>query len=265
MARDPYSAKFTGRYKMEYIRVTKDNLEKEHICCAIADEKDAQVLSKKTWLRKRFDDGLVFLKGNVRGKCFIEYIPAENAWAPIEAEGYLYIDCLWVSGSLKGHGYANDLLDACMEDGRKNKKKGLVILSSEKKEGFLADRKFLEHKGFTIADRSNPHFLLMYLPFTENAEKPHFGSSVKDVRPTADGYVLYYTDQCPFTAKYVPLLKKTAEGNGVLLQTVHIDTKEEAQAAPCPFTTFALYKGGRFITHEIQSPPKFLKIIGKIQ
>ena len=31
---------------MEYIRVTKENLEKEHICCAISNNKDCQVLSK---------------------------------------------------------------------------------------------------------------------------------------------------------------------------------------------------------------------------
>ena len=37
-------------------------------------------------------------------------IPAEYAWNPIDAEGYMHINCLWVSGSLKGHGYANDLL-----------------------------------------------------------------------------------------------------------------------------------------------------------
>ena len=45
---------------MEYIRVTKDNLEKEHICCAISNNKDVQVSSKKAWLADRFDEGLVF-------------------------------------------------------------------------------------------------------------------------------------------------------------------------------------------------------------
>lgn len=45
---------------MEYIQVTKENLEKEHICCAISNNKDVQVSSKKTWLSERFDDGLVF-------------------------------------------------------------------------------------------------------------------------------------------------------------------------------------------------------------
>ena len=59
---------------MEYIRVTKDNLEQEHICCAISNNKDVQVSSKKAWLADRFDDGLVFLKSVERGKCFIEYI-----------------------------------------------------------------------------------------------------------------------------------------------------------------------------------------------
>lgn len=82
---------------MEYIRVTKDNLETEHICCAISNNKDVQVSSKKAWLADRFEDGLVFLKSVERGKCFIETIPAENAWIPIEAAGYMYIDCLWTS------------------------------------------------------------------------------------------------------------------------------------------------------------------------
>ena len=52
---------------MEYIRVTKDNLEKEHICCAISNNKDVQVSSKKAWLADRFDEGLVFLKSVERG------------------------------------------------------------------------------------------------------------------------------------------------------------------------------------------------------
>ena len=41
---------------MEYIRITKDNLEKEHICCAISNNKDVQVSSKKGWLADRFDE-----------------------------------------------------------------------------------------------------------------------------------------------------------------------------------------------------------------
>ena len=140
---------------MEYIRVTKENLEQEHICCAISSNKDIQVSSKKQWLSGRLEEGLVFLKSIERGKCFIEYIPAENAWVPITAERYMYIDCLWVSGSFKGHGYSNDLLGECIRDSREKGRKGLCVLSSAKKRPFLADPKFLSHKGFTVCDTAD--------------------------------------------------------------------------------------------------------------
>ena len=106
---------------MNYIHITKENLDKEHICCAMSGK---QSLAKKEWLKQRFDEGLVFYRSEERGKCFIEYIPAENAWVPIEAAGYLYINCLWVSGSMKGHGYSSDLLDECIRDARAQGKNG---------------------------------------------------------------------------------------------------------------------------------------------
>lgn len=52
---------------MELIKITHDNLEQEHICCAISTNKDIQVMTKKAWLKERLDEGLVFLKCNVRG------------------------------------------------------------------------------------------------------------------------------------------------------------------------------------------------------
>lgn len=82
---------------------------------------------KKNWLKDRFEEGLVFLKGNVRGKCFIEYIPAEYGWVPIEAPDYMYINCLWVSGQFKGQGYSNLLLGECIRDSKEKGKKGLLF------------------------------------------------------------------------------------------------------------------------------------------
>ena len=156
---------------VEYVRITKENLEKEHICCAISNNKDVQVSSKKLWLRERLDEGLVFLKSRERGKCFIEYIPAEKAWVPIKADGYMYIDCLWVSGSFKGNGYSTDLLDRCIEDSTQKGKKGLCILSSAKKKPFLSDPGFLLHKGFAVCDESDNGIQLWYLPFEDGKDK----------------------------------------------------------------------------------------------
>lgn len=248
---------------MELIKITRENLETEHICCAIANNKDTQVLSKKSWLKERLDEGLVFLKGNVRGKCFIEYIPAEAAWAPVEADGYMYINCLWVSGQFKGHGYSSLLLEQCIQDSQEKGKKGLVTLSSKKKTGFLSDPAYLKYKGFETADTASPYFELMYLPFEQDAEKPRFRSSVQENEHCGipNGFTIYYTSQCPFTAKYVPLLEKLAQKKNAEFHAVHIVTRQQAQNAPTPFTTFSLFYNGEFITHEIQSEKKFEKIL----
>ena len=248
-----------GDLQMGYLRITEENIDKEHICCAMSNNQSFQ---KKQWMKDRFSDGLVFYRSEQRGKCFIEYMPAENAWHPIKADGYMHINCLWVSGSLKGHGYSNDLLDECKKDAASKGCKGLTILSSEKKKGFLADPKFLRYKGFEPADTSDTGIQLWYLPFDKDAEKPQFKECAKHPKVEKKGFVIYYSDQCPFTYYWVPRLVECAKEHGIPLQVIHIDTKEAAQNAPSPVTNFSIFRDGKFVSHEIQSEKKFLALAG---
>lgn len=245
---------------MNYLKITMENIDKEHICCAISGK---QSLGKKEWMKQRFSEGLVFYRSEERGKCFIEYIPAENAWVPIEADGYLYINCLWIAGALKGHGYANDLLSACIRDAQDRGRKGLCILSAEgRKREFLADPKFLAHKGFRLADTSDCGITLLYLPLIKDAEPPKFKDCAKHPKTDGEGFVLYYTDQCPFTYYWVPRVEETAREHGIPLKTIHITTQEAAQNVPAPVTTYALFRNGKFVTQSIQSDKKFLALAG---
>jgi hypothetical protein len=246
---------------MDIITVTKENLEQEHICCAISNNKDCQVSAKKSWLAARFAEGLVFQKADVRGKCFIEYIPAEHAWCPIEAADYMHINCFWVSGKFKGQGNANLLLDACIEDSKKKRKKGLCILSATKKMPFLSDPKYLKYKGFALADTAEPNYELLYLPFEKDAPKPCFKQAVKKPQIKEQGFVLYYAHQCPFTAKYVPMIEEIAKANSVAFKSIRFETGEEAQNAPAPFTSYSLFYNGAFVTNEILSDKKFEKLL----
>lgn len=246
---------------MEYIQVTKDNIEKEHICCAIGSEKDIQVISKKNWLMKRFDEGLVFLKGTERGKCFIQYGPGENAWAPVNAEGYMYIDCFWVSGQFKGHGYSDELMDLCIEDSKNKGKKGLVTLASAKKKPFMSDPGYLKHRGFEKCDEAAPFFELYYLPFDKNYDRPSFKEHVRQTIANNDGLVIYYSNQCPFPAKYVPIIQKVADDRGVSLKCIKIESTKEAQNAPCPFTSYCMFYNGKLVTHEVQNDNRFIKLL----
>ena len=245
---------------MNYIRITKENIDKEHICCAMSGK---QSVAKKEWLRQRFDDGLVFYRSEERGKCFIEYIPAENAWVPIEADGYLYINCLWVSGSMKGHGYSNDLLEACIRDAKAQGKKGICILCAEgRKREFLADPKFLAHKGFRVADISDCGINLMYLPIEPSAQMPKFRECAKHPAIEETGFVLYYTDQCPYTYYWVPRVQEVAKEHDIPFKVIHITDKASAQNVPAPVTTYALFRDGQFLTQSIQSDKKFLALAG---
>ena len=53
----------------EYINLTLENIDEEHICCAIGDKKhQAGVDSKKEWIKSKLKDGHIFRKLNTRGK-----------------------------------------------------------------------------------------------------------------------------------------------------------------------------------------------------
>ena len=79
---------------MSFKIIDENNINTEHICCALSDLKGENCFaSKKSWLTERFAEGLVFYKLDERGKVFIEYLPSESAWIPIDAKNGLHINC----------------------------------------------------------------------------------------------------------------------------------------------------------------------------
>jgi hypothetical protein len=244
------------------ITVTAENIDREHICCAISNKKgETCVSSKKAWMKEVFEDGLMFRKLDVRGKVFMEYIPAEKAWCSIDALGYMHINCFWVSGQFKGKGYANRLLEACIEDAKSKGRHGLTVVASENPPPFLSDPDYLKYKGFSAADTAEPFFILYYLPFAENAPVPRFKECAKQGKIEEKGMVLYYTNQCPHTNKYVPLIVNLAKERGAEISVHKIETTEQAQSAPTPITTYGFFYEGVFLTNEIFGPAKFEKFM----
>lgn len=247
---------------MDIISVDQHNIDSEHICCAISDKKgESCVSSKKSWLKERYEDGLVFKKLNARGKVFIEYLPAENAWCPIEADGYMFINCFWVSGQYKGQGYSNKLLEHCISDARELGKLGVVALSSKEKKPFLSDPKYLKYKGFQVCDTAVPYYELLVLPFNKEFIKPQFKVCCKVGEIEQKGIVLYYSNQCPHTEKYATIIAQIAKDRGVDFTLIKYETKEQAQNAAAPFTTYSLFYNGEFETNEILSEKKFMTFL----
>lgn len=250
---------------MDIINITKENLENEHICCVIKDKKDENCISlKKEWLKKEFDNELVFKKLDVRGKAFIEYIPSENAWCPIIAPNFIHINCFWIAGKYKGQGYGNLLLEHCIKDAKLKGKIGLTILSSEKKMPFLSDPKFLKYKGFQICDTFNNDFQLLYLPFKQTTKIPKLNVNTTFDEINKNGFTLYYSNQCPYTSKYSKIIKQIAYNKNIPFEVVLIENKNQAQNFCTPFTTYSLFYNGQFITNEILSENKFEKLLNSL-
>lgn len=139
----------------------------------------------------------------------------------------------------------------------------LCILCAEgRKREFLADPKFLAYKGFRVADRSDCGINLMYLPMEPTAQMPKFRKCAKHPAIEETGFVLYYTDQCPYTYYWVPRVQEVAKEHGIQFKVIHITDKASAQNVPAPVTTYALFRDGQFLTQSIQSDKKFLALAG---
>ncbi|WP_392888732.1 GNAT family N-acetyltransferase [Eubacterium limosum] len=245
-----------------YINLTAENLDSQHVCCAIADKKhQCGVAAKKKWLRERLAEGHVFRKLDDRGKVFIEYAPLETAWTPVLGDNYLYIYCLWVAGSFKGKGHAAALLGYCIEDAKARGKSGVCVLSARKKKPFMADKKFFMKYGFETVDTTDDGYELLALSF--DGSLPRFAQNVKKQAIPGKELTIYYGMQCPFIPNCIEQVKGYCEANSVPLELVAVDSLEAAKALPCVFNNWAVFKDGRFETVHLLNEGQLKKLLAK--
>ncbi|MBQ1315091.1 MAG: GNAT family N-acetyltransferase [Erysipelotrichaceae bacterium] len=244
----------------EYINLDADNIDSEHICCAIGDPKHQNgVDRKKEWIRNKFKDGHVFRKLNARGKIFIEYEPLDTAWVPVKGNNYMYIYCLWVAGSFKGKGIGRELLEYAVNDARERKMSGICTLVSRKKKPFIGDRKFFEYFGFKEVD-SIDDYQLMALSF-DDGETPVFSESARKMEIDSQDFTIFYSNECPYVEYEVKELSEYAQAKDIKLNFVKVDSLEKAKNAPCVFNNWANFYKGRFVSNTILNANAFEKLI----
>ena len=213
----------------QFINLTIENIDKEHLCCAIADKKyQAGVAVKKNWLKERIAEGHVFRKLDEKGKVFIEYAPLET---------------------FKGKGYAKSLIEYCINDAKEKGKSGVCILSSKKKKPFLADKKFLLKYGFEVVDTVKNEYELLALSF--NGEKPYFSESVKEMRISGQELTIYYGLQCPYIPNCIEQVQEYCTKNSIPLNLIAVDTLEKAKNLPCIFNNWAVFYHREYETNHL--------------
>ena len=88
----------------QFLNLTEENLDQEHLCCIIRSKKPHPgVEAKRAWLRERLREGHVFRKLDAKGVVFIEYArwrPPGCRWRGITT--FIFIACGSVGSSRAG-------------------------------------------------------------------------------------------------------------------------------------------------------------------
>ena len=244
----------------EYKNLTLENIDNEHICCAIGDAKHQEgVDNKKKWIKNRLNEGHVFRKLDARGKIFIEYEPIETAWVPINGKNYEYIYCLWVAGSFKGKGIAKELLEYAIKDSKEKGMSGICTLTSKKKKPYVGEKKFFEHYGFKVVD-SIEDYELLALQF-DNNEVPTFNDNAKKMEIDCKDFTIYYSPECPYCINCINEIKDYCNNNHIKVNIISVDSLEKAKEVPCVFNNWANFKDGKFISNTLLNKNSFEKLL----
>ena len=248
--------------QLKIIDVTPKNVLEETLFC-VKDIKSTGFTCKQGWFEKRYEEGLrmKILKGaDAKMIGFIEYIPASNAWRPIEAKKFMFVHCTAVySKKDRNKGYGSLLIDEVEKDAKREGLAGVCVMSS--KGAWIADKSIFENNGFKEVD-SKGRFELLSKKWDTTVPDPKFIDWTKQ-QSKYKGWNLIYADQCPWHEKSVVALLNTAMDYDIDLKITKLETAQEAKNAPSGYGVFSLLHDGKLLEDHYLSATRFRNIMKK--
>lgn len=241
------------------IDVTAQNIDEYPPVCFLNPGNEGY-RKKRAWLKERFGEGLIVkvlyddADGKVHG--FIEYVPGEYAWRAVDAEGYLFIHCIWVSPNrYKQKGYGSCLIRECIKDA--DGRPGVAVVTSDGP--FMATRDLFLKNGFTVAeDDGRDQLLVKQLTEGPLPKFRDYREHLKNYR----GWHILYADQCPWVARFVGELDP-AIADRLSLTVTKLETPEQAQNAPSIYAVFTLIRDGTVLADRYISQTRLKNILKK--
>lgn len=253
--------------KIKVIDINQNNFHQLPIC-GIKDTEHEGRICKTKWLKTYFKKGLkAKLLLTVKNMQFgyIEYLPGQYAWRGVDADGYMFIHCIWTHlKKYQRKGYGGLLIQACINDAKKAKTKGVAVLTRQKP--WLANSQiFLKH-GFEVIDTTPPDYELLVKKFNKSAPNPKFKDNWdKKLKKYGKGLTIIRANQCPHTIRFADKIAHMARKKYKLKpQIVHIKTFRQAQNAPTPYAAFTIIYNGQLLTDHQISSSRFRNIMEKI-
>jgi GNAT superfamily N-acetyltransferase len=246
---------------IQLVKVDAENLPSCGIGC-LTDRKHQGYGPKVAWLKQRFAEGLRYLMfRDDKGKplAFLEYVPGEYAWRPVDARGWLFIHCLWVyAAGQKVGGLGSRLIRACVEEARQAGAIGVATLASDG--AWIAAKDVFLRNGFEEIAEADRFQLLVHR--LKRGPAPRF----RDLRGNLSkfrGLHIVYAPQCPLLLKSVNELSAMAAEHGLEVKVTVLRSAREAQNAPSYYGVFSLVWNGRLLSDHYVSQGRFRNILRK--
>ena len=245
------------------INVNKENISQYEPKCFLNPKNEGYQI-KLEWLKKRFSEGLKIglLYLEKEGKCigFIEYIRGEYAWRAIDAKGYMFIHCIWISpNKYKRKGYGSLLVKECIKDAKKQGKYGVAVVTSEGP--FMAGKDLFLKNEFRSVAKVKPSFELM-IKTLKKGTLPKFKDWEKQLSEYK-GWNIIYANQCPWVARSIKDIGEIAKKKGLKLKVTELKNAKQAQNASSIYATFNLVYNGKLLVDHYISNKRFLNIFKK--
>jgi hypothetical protein len=244
------------------VDIDERNVAETGFFCMMSKRESAGYRRKLRWLEARFAEGLriKLLDLSMGGRGFIEYVPGEYAWRPVEAAGYMFIHCLWVVGKSKGNGYAELLLDRCIADARRRRMKGVAMVTSEG--SWLVGKSFLLRHGFESVDRAAPSFELMVRRFGRAAPPSFPDDWERRAKRFGRGLTVVRSDQCPYLENITETAVGAGRERGLKSRVVDLGSSREVrERSPSPYGVWTLLRDGRILSHNYVVKKKLLDLL----
>jgi N-acetylglutamate synthase-like GNAT family acetyltransferase len=253
-----------SKARYELVEVGSENVDKAGFFCYMSKKNTEGYRRKLAWLKERFAEGMRIKMLTLPERGFIEYISGDYAWRGVKADGYMFIHCLWVVGKSKGKGFSTALLDACIEDAKKQKMKGVAMVTSEKV--WLAHRQVLDKHGFECVDTAPPSFSLMVKKFSEHPSPTFAGGWEKKAEAFGEGLTIIRSDQCPYIEDAAQAAMAAATKVGIKCRVIELQSREELlRLSPSAYGVFSLVLNGKLLSYHYQLEKDLIPLLERVQ
>ncbi len=252
--------------KIEIVDVTPENVD-EMPCCGVKDPCHEGRQRKVAWLKAHFDKGLrarILLFEGKQQFGYIESLPGQYVWRRVEADGYMFIHCLWVFyRKFQNKGYGRRLIQSVADDAAAKKMKGVAVIT--RKRPWASGSEIFLKNGFETVDSLPPDYELLAKKLDPKTPDPSFrrddGLCFQEY---GEGLTLIRAGQCPHTIRFSEKICESArETYHMEPRVIDLDTCQDAQNAPTPYAVFSIILEGQLLVDHQISRSRFQNIMNK--